>query len=138
MHEFYSVGGATRLREVLPTFTRGNAIVGVSAAPFKCPPAPSECALLLDEYLSARGVRAACEISLVLPLSSPMPASSEMAGTLVAEFAAKGITLRIGRAVKALEPGRRIAVLDDGTELPYDLFLGVPRHRVPQPVVVFV
>jgi len=134
-HEFYSVAGATRLREVLPAFSRGHAIVGVAAAPFKCPPAPSECALLLDEYLTTRGVRSACEISLVLPLSTPVPASSEMSKALVGEFAEKGITLRIGRAVKALEPGRKLAVLDDGTELPCDLFLGVPRHRVPQPVV---
>jgi sulfide:quinone oxidoreductase len=134
-NEFYSAAGATRLRGVLPGFSRGHAIVGVSAAPFKCPPAPSECALLLDEYLTTHGVRAACEISLVLPLSSPVPASSEMSRALVGEFADKGITLRIGRAVKALEPGKKIAVLDDGTELPYDLYMGVPRHRVPQPVV---
>jgi sulfide:quinone oxidoreductase len=134
-NEFYSVAGATRLREVLPAFSKGHAIVGVSAAPFKCPPAPSECALLLDDYLTQRGVRGACEITLVLPLSSPMPASSEMSQVLVAEFAAKGIALRIGRGVKSLEPGRKTAILDDGTELPYDLYLGVPKHRVPQPVV---
>jgi sulfide:quinone oxidoreductase len=134
-NEFYSVAGATRLREVLPAFSKGHAIIGVAAAPFKCPPAPSECALLLDDYLTTRGLRGACEITLVLPLSSPVPASSEMSQALVAEFAAKGITLRIGRGVKALEPGRKTAVLDDGTELPYDLYLGVPKHRVPQPVV---
>jgi sulfide:quinone oxidoreductase len=134
-HEFYSVAGATRLREVLPGFSKGHAIVGVAAAPFKCPPAPSECALLLDEYLTTRGMRSACEITLVLPLSTPVPASADMSRALVAEFAEKRIALRIGRAVKALEPGRRTAVLDDGTELPYDLYLGVPRHRVPQPVV---
>ncbi|NJN40317.1 MAG: FAD-dependent oxidoreductase [Gammaproteobacteria bacterium] len=133
-NEFYSVAGATRLREVLPTFSRGHAIVGVAAAPFKCPPAPSECALLLDEYLTTRGVRSECEITLVLPLSSPSPPRPNVPA-LVDEFARKGIKLRIGRAVKALEPGRRIAVLDDGTELPYDLYLGVPRHTVPQPVV---
>jgi sulfide:quinone oxidoreductase len=40
-NEFYSVSGAERLREVLPTFTNGRAIVGVCGAPFKCPPAPS-------------------------------------------------------------------------------------------------
>ena len=28
-NEFYTVAGATRLRDVLPTFTRGHAIVGV-------------------------------------------------------------------------------------------------------------
>ena len=41
-NEFYSVGGAERLRDVLPAFTGGRAIVGVCGAPFKCPPAPSE------------------------------------------------------------------------------------------------
>src|SRR6266496_6536662 len=36
-NEFYSVGGAERLGELLPTFSRGRAIVGVRGAPFKCP-----------------------------------------------------------------------------------------------------
>ena len=26
-------------------------------------------------------------------------------------------------------------MLDDGAELPYDLFLGVPKHRAPEVVV---
>jgi sulfide:quinone oxidoreductase len=54
-NEFYSVPGAARLREVLPTFSKGRAIVGVTSTPFKCPPAPSEAALLLHDHLTARG-----------------------------------------------------------------------------------
>src|SRR4029077_3887395 len=45
--EFYSVEGAERLAEILPSFSSGHAVVGVCGAPFKCPPAPSEAALLL-------------------------------------------------------------------------------------------
>ena len=56
-NEFYSFSGAERLHNVLPTFTKGRAIVGVTSTPFKCPPAPSEAALLLHDYLSRRGVR---------------------------------------------------------------------------------
>ena len=56
-NEFYSVPGAEALRDVLPSFRAGTAIVGVCGAPFKCPPAPSEAAILLDEYLRERGVR---------------------------------------------------------------------------------
>ena len=134
-YEFYSVAGASRVREVLPAFTRGPAIVGVSAFPFKCPPAPSECALMLHHYLAARGVRDACEITLVSPLSSPMPASAELSAALVDAFAETGIKLLLGRTVKALEPGRKTAVLDDGTELPYALYLGIPKHQVPEPVL---
>ena len=57
--EFYSVAGATRLAEMLPTFSAGRVIVGVCGAPFKCPPAPSEAALLLHDYLVDRGIREA-------------------------------------------------------------------------------
>ncbi|HSD99784.1 MAG TPA: FAD-dependent oxidoreductase [Burkholderiales bacterium] len=134
-NEFYSVAGATRVREVLPAFSKGPAIVGVSGFPYKCPPAPSECALMLHHYLAKRGVRGACEITLVIPLSSPMPASADLSADLVAAFAERGIKLLLGRSVKALEPGRKTAVLDDGTELPYALYLGVPKHQVPQPVL---
>ena len=45
------------VRDVLPSFRAGTAIVGVCGPPFKCPPAPSEAALLLDDYLRERGVR---------------------------------------------------------------------------------
>jgi len=134
-YEFYSVPGANRLREVLPAFSKGPAIVGVSGFPYKCPPAPSECALMLHHYLEAQGVRNSCEITLVTPLSSPMPASAELSAALVAAFAERGIKLLLGRSVKALEPGRKTAVLDDGTELPYALYLGVPKHQAPQPVL---
>jgi sulfide:quinone oxidoreductase len=37
--------------------------------------------------------------------------------------------------VRALEPSRKVAVLSDGTEMPYELFFGVPVHRVPAVVV---
>ena len=37
--------------------------------------------------------------------------------------------------VKALDPSRKVAVLSDGREVPYALFLGIPVHRVPQVVV---
>jgi sulfide:quinone oxidoreductase len=134
-NEFYSVAGAQRLSELLPTFTQGRAIVGVCGAPFKCPPAPSEAALLLHDYLSTRGVRGDCEISLVLPLGSPVPPSPDTSRALEAAFAERDITFVPGRRPSSLDPVRRVAVLDDGSELPYDLFLGVPRHRAPDVVL---
>src|SRR6266487_2725904 len=133
--EFYSIGGAERLRDVLPAFTRGRAIVGVCGAPFKCPPAPSEAALLLRDYLSQRGVRDDCEITLVMPFGTPVPPSPDTSAALLAAFAERGIEFVPGRRVSSLDPGRGVAVLDDGAELPYDLFLGVPKHRAPDVVL---
>jgi len=133
-NEFYSVAGAARLGELLPGFSRGHAVIGVCGAPFKCPPAPSECALLLHDYLSGRGVRDDCEISLVIPFSTPVPPSPDTSQALVAAFAECGIEFVAGRRVASLDPARSVAVLDDGSELPYDLFLGVPKHRAPDVV----
>ena len=134
-NEFYSVTGAERLADVLPEFSSGRAIVGVCGAPFKCPPAPSEAALLLHDYLSARGVRESCEITFVIPFGTPVPPSPDTSEALVAAFAEHGIAFVSGRRVAALDPGRNVAVLDDGSELPFDLFLGVPKHRAPDVVV---
>jgi sulfide:quinone oxidoreductase len=134
-NEFYSVAGAARLGEIIPTFSQGHAIIGVCGAPFKCPPAPSECALLLHDELTARGVRDVCQISFVIPLSTPVPPSPETSAALVQAFAERDINLITGRRVSAIDPGRSVATLDDGTELAFDLFLGVPKHRAPDVVI---
>ncbi|HXS23867.1 MAG TPA: FAD-dependent oxidoreductase, partial [Gemmatimonadales bacterium] len=133
-HDFYTVAGAERVADVLPTFAKGRVIVGVMSTPFKCPPAPSETALMLHDYFTTRGVRDACEISLVIPLPSPVPPSPASSRALLAAFAERGIIFVPNRLVQALDPARRVAVLDDGTQMPYDLFLGVPKHRVPDVV----
>ena len=85
-NEFYSFKGAERLREVLPTFSKGKIIVGVCGAPFKCPPAPSEAALLMHDYLVKRGIRNECEISIVMPFGLPIPPSPDTSKALLYAF----------------------------------------------------
>jgi sulfide:quinone oxidoreductase len=134
-NEFYSVAGAEELAGIIPGFSKGHAVIGVCGAPFKCPPAPSECALLLHDELVGRGVRDDCEITFVIPLSAPVPPSPETSAALRDEFEQRGINLVTGRRIASLDPARKVAVLDDGAELPYDLFLGVPKHRAPDAVI---
>jgi sulfide:quinone oxidoreductase len=134
-NEFYTFAGACALRDLLPRFESGVAIIGVTGKSFKCPPAPSETALLLDDYLTTRGRREATQISLVMPFGTPIPPSPETSQAILAAFAERGIRFVKDSLVKALDPRRKVAVLSDGTEMPYDLFLGVPVHRVPQVVV---
>jgi sulfide:quinone oxidoreductase len=76
-NEFYSVAGAAHLAKVLPGFQGGDVVVGVCGAPYKCPPAPAECALMMHDYVSARGLADATRITLVNPLPSPVPPSPE-------------------------------------------------------------
>jgi sulfide:quinone oxidoreductase len=134
-NEFYSVAGAERLAGIIPTFSQGHIVIGVCDAPFKCPPAPSECVLLLHDELTARGVRNACQISFVMPLGTPVPPSPETSAALEGEFARRDIAFLGGRRIRELDPRRSVVKLDDGSELSFDLFLGVPKHRAPDVVI---
>ncbi len=80
-------------------------------------------------------MRSDCEISFVIPLSTPVPPSPETSAALEREFAQRGIELIAGRRIDRLDPRAGVAVLDDGAELRFDLFLGVPKHRAPEVVI---
>jgi sulfide:quinone oxidoreductase len=133
-NQYYSFDGAEKLREVIPGFRKGNAIVGVCGAPFKCPPAPSEAALMLHDYLTEAGVREDCTISLIIPFGSPIPPSPDSSKALVKAFEERNIRFIPQRKITALDKSG-IAILDDGTEMPFDLFLGIPKHVAPDVVL---
>jgi len=134
-HEFYTVPGAFALRDVLPSFDGGHVVVGVTSTPFKCPPAPSETALLMHDYLTERGIRDSSEISLVMPFGVPIPPSPAASEALLVAFAERGIQWHPERLVSGVDPYRKVVTLRDGDEMSFDLFLGVPVHRAPAVVV---
>jgi sulfide:quinone oxidoreductase len=134
-NEFYTVSGAFALRDVLANFDGGRVIVAVTSTPFKCPPAPSETALLIHDLLTDRGLADRSGVALVVPMPVPIPPSPDASRILLTTFADRGIAFHGNTLVRALDPGRKTALLSDGDEMPYDLFLGVPSHRAPQVVV---
>ena len=106
-------------------------MIGVTATPFKCPPAPSETALLVHDFLVDRGLRDRSEISLVMPLPTPIPPSQQASEALLVAFAERGIHWRPGTQVVSLDPSKHVGTTADGDEIGYDLFLGVPVHVAP-------
>jgi sulfide:quinone oxidoreductase len=134
-NEFYTFKGAEELRDILPGFTKGHAVIGICGAPFKCPPAPSECALLLHDYLTNRGVRDACEISLVMPFGTPIPPSPDSSKALIKAFAERNIHFIPNKKVRSIDSLQKVAILDDGSAMPFDLLLGVPKHVAPEVVL---
>ena len=134
-NEYYSFAGAEKLRGIIPDFKKGNAVVGVCGAPFKCPPAPSEGALMLHDYLVSRNVREACTISLVIPFGLPIPPSPDSSKALLKAFAERDIRFIPQRKVSTVDENKKVVTLDDGTELPCDLFLGIPKHVAPDVVL---
>jgi sulfide:quinone oxidoreductase len=134
-HEFYTVAGAYALRDVLDTFEGGRVVIGVTSTPFKCPPAPSETALLVHDFLTQRGLRESSEIALVMPMGVPIPPSPDASKAILAAFTERGITWHPDQLITSLDPDRKVAQFATGSELAFDLFLGVPVHRAPAVVI---
>jgi sulfide:quinone oxidoreductase len=130
-HEFYSVPGAIALNETLQTFKSGKLVIGIIGQPFKCPPAPCEAAMLLDEWFEARGLRGDIDISVVSQWGVPIPPSPDGTKAILDRFDEQNISFITEHVITSLDPDRKVAICADGTEIPYDLFLGIPIHRVP-------
>ncbi len=129
-HEYYSIDGACRLRERLESFTGGTVLLAILSVPFKCPPAPYEGAMLLHEKLTRRGVRESTRIHVLSPMDSPIPVSADTSSALVDALADRDIAYSPGLRVQALDPAGHVAATRTG-DLAYDLFIGIPTHRVP-------
>jgi sulfide:quinone oxidoreductase len=132
--EYYSIDGAERLRDELPRFRGGKVLLAVLSIPFKCPPAPYEGILLLHDYLVGRGIRDATQLHVVTPQPAPIPVSPEASQAVERTMAARNIEYTTRRRVYGIDPAGKVAHFKDHDE-PYDLFIGIPVHRVPDVLV---
>jgi sulfide:quinone oxidoreductase len=130
--DIYSLDGAAACAWALDSFGGGRVVVSVAALPYKCPAAPYEAALLLDDELRRRGLRERCEIDVHSPEPAPMPvAGPAMGAAVVGLLEARGIRFHPGSRVERFEPDHHELVLADGSRVGYDLLVGVPPHRAP-------
>ncbi|MGH3457694.1 NAD(P)/FAD-dependent oxidoreductase [Aeromicrobium sp.] len=132
--EFYTVGGAERLRDELATFGGGQVLLAVLSIPFKCPPAPYEAILLLHDQLVERGVRDATEITVISPQPAPIPVSPDASGAVERTMADRGIEYVKRHRVRGIDADAKVAHLKDHDES-YDLFIGIPVHKAPDVIL---
>ena len=115
----------------IEAFAGGRVVVGIFGAPYPCPPAPYELALLLTERLAERRVPGG--VFVFSPQAGSLPVLGEAGcAAFDGRLANEGISFRAKTVATAVEAG---AVVAADTRIPFDMLLGVPPHRVP-PVVV--
>jgi sulfide:quinone oxidoreductase len=128
-YDAWETAGIPPLKEALERFDGGRLAVVIAGAPYPCPPAPYELAMLLDEWLRARGLREGTELSVTTVQPMLMPNAGKEGSAWVGEqLRTRGIEFQAARKVERVEEGR--VVLADG-ELEFDLLIGVPPHRPP-------
>lgn len=129
--DVYNHHDLPRAARALRDFRGGRLAVGIFGAPFPCPPAPFEIALLVQELLQKRSVKAAIEVFTPQPMSLPI-LGRESCDAFEGRLAERGITFLPDRKAMAVEAG---AVVFPGERRPFDLLLGIPPHRCPDVVV---
>jgi sulfide:quinone oxidoreductase len=132
--EYYTLAGAERLREALAEFEAGRVLIAVLGHPFKCPPAPFEGAFLVHDLLVKRGVRDAVEIRMTFPMAAPVPVTKDVSRMFLSALDERGIKYVPKELVVGLDVSQRTARLASGGNVPYDLFIGIPVHCVPEVV----
>jgi sulfide:quinone oxidoreductase len=132
--EYYSVAGAERMREVLLDFDSGKILVGILGHPFKCPPAPFEGALLLHDHFVDRGLRNVVDIRTIGPMAAPVPITKEVSQSILNALTERDIEYVPNQHIVEIDTRNHEARLASGESIPYDLFVGIPVHRVPQVV----
>jgi sulfide:quinone oxidoreductase len=135
-HDLYDANELPQMRADLTHLDAGTLVVAILGAPYKCPPAPYEAALLLDEHLRGRDVRDAIE----LVVSTPQPMTLPAAGPEISHFVAEAlkdrdIELRTEQSVQAIDVDSRTVSFAGDRQLEYALLLAVPQAVPPQVVV---
>src|SRR5262245_20568979 len=134
-HTFYTVEGAERLRPVLEEFSGGDVAILIPKAPFKCPPAPYEAALLLREAFERRGLGGKARLAIHTVEGSPMAtAGAEMGSYIKSELAQHAIELYPRRRPVRVDKAAQRVLFEDGAEARYDLLIAIPPHEAPKVV----
>jgi sulfide:quinone oxidoreductase len=133
-HNYYTLAGAERLRDALGDFDGGRVLVSILGQPFKCPPAPFEGSFLLHEHFTRQGIRDAVQMATTFPMQRPVPVTGEVSQMFRDGLAERGIEELSQHLVTAIDPAAGVAQLANGETMSYDLFVGIPVHRAPDPL----
>ena len=123
--DFFTLEGATALRDALAAFEGGRLVVHVTEMPIKCPVAPLEFAFLADAHFEERGMRDKVDITYVTPLEGAFtkPVASRRLGSMLEE---RRIALEPDFIIESIDPDRNVLVSMDQREVPFDLLVTVP------------
>ena len=123
--DFYTLDGATKLRDALADFQGGRVAINIVEMPIKCPVAPLEISFLAESYFTERGIRDQVEMTYVTPLDGAFtkPIASRALGSMLSD---RGI--QVETEFNAGEVDGKVLKSWDEREVPFDLLITIPTH----------
>lgn len=134
-HNLYSLAGTEALRDALRRLDGGRVALVTAASAYKCPAAPYEAAMLIEDACRRRGLSNRVRIDFYAAEPGPMGvAGPEVSAAVRGMVEARGVRYHPERQIRSVESESRTLRFTDGTSEAYDLLAYVPPHRAPQVV----
>lgn len=131
-HNLYTLEGAGGISTALDSFRSGRIVVLTAASAYKCPAAPYEAAMLIEDALRRRGTRQAAQIDLYAAEPGPMGVAGLQVSAAVRQVVeSKGIKYHPEHQVISVDPSARRLAFANGASVDFDLLVYVPPHRAP-------
>jgi len=125
----YTESGCAEIRDVLRSLKGGTITVLVCGLLFKCPPAPYEASMIIDEVLRRKGIRGKVKLQIVTPESHPLGILGPEAGKMVTGFLEdREIVYHPSQNVKEI---KEKSVVTEGGEIQHDSVFAIPKHVAP-------
>ena len=125
--DYYTLEGATALRDKLATWGGGRLVVHVVEMPIKCPVAPIELTFLADAFFEEKGMRDKVDITYVTPLEGAFtkPIAAKHLGGMLHD---RRIGLEGDFMVDRIDNDTKTLISMDEREIPFDLLVTVPLN----------
>jgi sulfide:quinone oxidoreductase len=132
-HTFYTYEGSAKLHEALKNFQGGKVAVVVSSMPYKCPGAPYEGAMLINDFFTKKGFSGKVEIDLFTPESQPLPVAGPDLGYAVKNILdKKEIHFHSKMQLDSVDTKSKQLFFNGKEAFDYDLLVVVPPHQAPE------
>lgn len=130
---FYDIHAARNLRRRLNSFRKGRILVAVCSLPYKCPPAPYEVAMILEQGFRNRAVRRDIDLHVSTPEPTPLGITGpESSNRFVRVMDRKGINIHTSKVVSEISTDTKQVSFTDGDTMEIDMTIIIPPHRVPK------
>lgn len=134
-HNLYDAAELPGIHAELDKLAEGTVLVSILGAPYLCPPAPFEAALVLDDLLRRQGRLNRIEVVVTTPQPLTLPVAGPDASHYLADrLADRGIAVLTQHAVTSVDQYGKVVNFGNGRSLGYGVLLGVPA-AAPPPVV---
>jgi sulfide:quinone oxidoreductase len=128
----YDAEQVPKLREKILSLKRGRIAICITSIPYKCPPAPYEASLLINDILVKKGTRDSIDIDIYTPTPIALPvAGAKVSQDVIRLLNDNHINFHPLHKLKIVLDREKIE-FENGNMVNYDLLIAIPPHRVPE------